>query len=307
MEGIVYAFDTASGEERWRTQYGGAVRPLAVAGDIVYAPSDGDRTVYALDAATGAELWSLELDGVPSSLAVSDGVVYTSTSFGSIYAIGGSDEPLIAAPVIEDSPSPEASPVAAITPDSVEFEWQTTGGPEPFGVTFYVEVSPDGVVFANDADKSRFQLFDSSGQYLETWSPDGVLPNKSLFVDFDSEGNIYVIDTLHVLKYDRERRLLATWGGQGTNDGQFLDTTGIGVDADGNVYVCDGFRADVQKFDTNGTFLGNWGGKTNGPDHMDTAGFMDVDPQGNTLCDRSVQSSRPEVRSGRDIAFDDRR
>ena len=110
-DGTVYAFDAASGAELWQAQVGGPATPVAIAGDIIYVPSEGDGAVYALDAATGAELWHVTLDGEPSvQAAVVDGVIYVATSFGVIQAFA---EP---AP---GSASPEASPAtpeAAATP-----------------------------------------------------------------------------------------------------------------------------------------------------------------------------------------------
>jgi len=280
-EGIVYAFDTATGEERWRAQYGGVVRPLAVAGDVVYVPSDGDQTIYALDAGTGAELWSFKLDGgIVQSVAVSNGVMYASTPAGSVYAIGGTDESVIPAPVHEASP--EATAVLTLADPPVEPVWTTAGGPVSFQ-TFYVAVAPDGTVWANDIGQGRFQIFDADGNYLETWTPDSPPSSgeAAMFVAFDGSGNLYVLDQYQVRKFDADRNLVTTWGSQGTGDGQFQNAIGIGIDGAGNVYICGDNR--VQKFDSEGTFLGKWGSQGRGDGQFfGGAGFMDVDPAGNS-------------------------
>ena len=67
VDGTVYAFDTASGEELWQVQVGENANPIAIASDIIYVPSEGDRAVYALDAATGDELWHITVDGEPTT------------------------------------------------------------------------------------------------------------------------------------------------------------------------------------------------------------------------------------------------
>ena len=54
--------------------------------------------------------------------------------------------------------------------------------------------------------------------------------------------------------------------GLGSGDGQFvlLDSSGIAVDADGNVYVADSLNHRIQKFDSEGVFLGKFGGRGTG-------------------------------------------
>lgn len=48
LENVVYGFDAADGEELWRFETGGDVRPSpAVVGGVVYIGS-GDGNVYAL-------------------------------------------------------------------------------------------------------------------------------------------------------------------------------------------------------------------------------------------------------------------
>jgi streptogramin lyase len=285
VAGIVYAFDTATGQERWRVQLGGVVRPVAVTPGVVYAPSDGDRALYALDAATGQQLWKFDVDGgIDGSVAVDGGVAYVTTIFGYIHAVGGMDGDAVpvGSPAGQvTTPAATAGAEATVTGLRSEFLWQTTGGPDGIE-TFYVAVAPDGTVWANDAGKGRFQLFAPDGGYLETWSPEGVPADSALFVAFDGAGAIYVLDGRFVRKYGSDRTPIAMWGGEGTGDGQFQNTTGIGVDAAGNVYVCDEIRNDVQKFDADGRFLAKWGGPGSGDGQFNGAGFMDVDPQGNS-------------------------
>ena len=48
-------------------------------------------------------------------------------------------------------------------------------------------------------------------------------------------------------------------GSQGTGDGQFNNLFGVAVDAAGNVYVADYNNARIQKFDTSGLYITQWG------------------------------------------------
>ena len=73
--------------------------------------------------------------------------------------------------------------------------------------------------------------------------------------------------------------LLNQWGSAGTGPGQFQLPSGVAVDRSGNVYVADSNNDRVQRFDSNGNFLGSFGapGVFNGPGHMG------IDPQGNPI------------------------
>jgi DNA-binding beta-propeller fold protein YncE len=220
-------------------------------------------------------------------------VIYVPLAEGAVIALG---DPSAATGSVA-TPATEETPGSGMT-GPAEFVWQTSGGPEPL-FPFYVAVAPDGTVWANDIGKGHFQLFSPDGEYLETWAPEGVPADSSLFVAFDTAGNIHVLDGLFVRKYGPDRTPITSWGGQGTGDGQFQNTVGIGVDAAGNVYVCDEFRQDVQKFDVDGRFLAKWGGPGTGDGQFAAnPGFMDVDAEGNSYVvdhrNRRVQVFAPD-------------
>jgi DNA-binding beta-propeller fold protein YncE len=48
-------------------------------------------------------------------------------------------------------------------------------------------------------------------------------------------------------------------GGHGDGPGQFDEPMGVGIDAGGNIYVCERLNHRVQKFASDGTYLGEWG------------------------------------------------
>jgi DNA-binding beta-propeller fold protein YncE len=118
----------------------------------------------------------------------------------------------------------------------------------------------------------------------------------------DTHDNLYVIDaaTSRIVKFDPNGNVLTTWGTPGTGDGQFdfLSHTpgtqgGLTVDADDIVYVVDS-SGTVQRFDSDGRFLGRWpgGGRGTGAGQFDMTGGIGRDPQGNLyLTDLSFTSS----------------
>ena len=76
-----------------------------------------------------------------------------------------------------------------------------------------------------------------------------VAPNGDLYVS-DGYGNA------RVHRFSPEGELIASWGEPGTGPGQFMLPHGIGVSADGRVYVCDRESDRIQIFDLDGGFVG---------------------------------------------------
>ena len=81
-----------------------------------------------------------------------------------------------------------------------------------------------------------------------------------------------------VQKFDNDGRFIGKWGGEGTDDGQFMHATGITADAAGNIYVAEYEGRRVQKFDADGGFLLSW---QVGGDVLGTPEGLAVDDQGN--------------------------
>src|SRR5262249_20631036 len=85
----------------------------------------------------------------------------------------------------------------------------------------------------------------------------------------DSKDNLYVSDfSAHdIKKFDSTGKLLATIGEEGKDDGEFVQPSGLYIDADDNLYVCDTFNqpARIQKFNAKGKFLKSWSNSFFGP------------------------------------------
>jgi DNA-binding beta-propeller fold protein YncE len=63
-------------------------------------------------------------------------------------------------------------------------------------------------------------------------------------------------------------QFVRSWGGQGSNDGQFLLPHSLAVDTSGNIYVTDTGNNRVEKFSPNGTFISKWGSRGTGMDNL---------------------------------------
>jgi sugar lactone lactonase YvrE len=87
----------------------------------------------------------------------------------------------------------------------------------------------------------------------------------------------------YVKKFDSNGTLISAWGTKGTGPGQFLHAHGITTDSNGNVYVNDAEKCNIQKFDSEGKFITMWGTKGTGPGKFYQPESMAVDSKGNVF------------------------
>jgi hypothetical protein len=195
-------------------------------------------------------------------------------------------------PAISATP---ATPAPAAAP-TVEFVWETSGGPDlPFeGMWFPLNVDPEGNLWVLDGPRHQFQIFAPDGTWLESWGTPGSGPGEFDFlfeqdplpsagdVAFDENGNIYVVDSgnSRVQKFAPDRSYIAAWGSEGNQDGQFLYPGGIARDANGLLYVSDLFRADVQVFDSDGRYVRTIGGRGRDDGQLEAPGSPVLDADG---------------------------
>ena len=136
-----------------------------------------------------------------------------------------------------------------------------------------VALDASGDVYVADTGNSRIEKFDARGNYLTQWGSygagNGQLHNPAALA-VDASGNVYVVDNGNnrIEKFDSSGNYLAQWGSAGAGNGQFNFGTnvgiaytsgGIAVDASGNVYVADTGNNRIEKFDSNGNYLAQWG------------------------------------------------
>jgi tripartite motif-containing protein 71 len=162
-------------------------------------------------------------------------------------------------------------------------------GDGQFIVETGIAVDSQRNLYVNDFENVRVQKFDGSGKFLVQWPTEA--PNGPTGIAVDSKGNVYVANHLphdhYLQKFDSTGKLLTEWGSTGTGDGQFMAgaTIGIGeiaVDNQDNIYVTDPGNNRIEKFDSDGKFLaqfGSYGLKGNGK--FDKPLGIAVDMRGN--------------------------
>ncbi|HUR60227.1 MAG TPA: SMP-30/gluconolactonase/LRE family protein [Opitutaceae bacterium] len=148
--------------------------------------------------------------------------------------------------------------------------WGETGNADgqfnsPFGLA--IEPTTHDVYVVERAN-NRIQRITSSGAFVLKWGVGGSGPgelNQPVGIAADAAGNVYVTDRgnhrvhkFHVQGSGATAQVqhVMTWGGQGSGHGQFDGPYGITLDAAGNLWVADTMNHRLQKFDTNGNFLG---------------------------------------------------
>ena len=128
------------------------------------------------------------------------------------------------------------------------------GGAGEFRVPHGIAVDNDGLVWVCDRENSRLQRFTDQGVFVDEWT--GLARPCQIFLH--SDGTIYIAELGfragrwsgtgepgpddtggRVSIFDRDRNLLARWGGgkNPTAPGDFFAPHDIHVDAEGSVYV----------------------------------------------------------------------
>ena len=179
QEGLVTSLDLATGSPRWEVQLSGKVRPMAVAGSILYLGADQEQKVYALDTATGGKLWSFDVDGSNDCcIAVAHGSVFVGTLAGSVYAIAGDGAAITPTPVAtapSSAPAPSDAPIAAMP---VTVSWSSDLKGMGFSPISQIALDPKGRIWAPEAEGNHIAIHDPSGALDRGvgWTRDGPWP-----------------------------------------------------------------------------------------------------------------------------------
>ncbi len=140
------------------------------------------------------------------------------------------------------------SPNGAFVTDIGEFE-------EPNGIAID---HAGNIYIAEIGSKHCVQKLGPDGTFIAKWAPGLYGPRK---IAIGPDDSIYVVDSgrNRIVKFSPDGQVLASWGSEGSGDGQFRGLSSVAVDSiNSKVYVADPLNSRIQLFDSNGKFLTKW-------------------------------------------------
>jgi len=198
-----------------------------------------------------------------------------------------------------------------------------TAGDGKFAVTDGVAVDPNtSDVYVTDDDNDRVEKFDSSGNFISQFGstgedagdfeePSGVAVNPTT-------GDVYVVDRANsrVDEFDSSGAFIEAWGwsvqygiadfgictddfcltgNAGPGAGQFNGPDGVAIDpSSGEVYVADTGNNRVEEFDSDGTYIGQFGTTGSGDGQFSAPEGVAVDPNTNDVYVADTGNDRVE-------------
>ncbi len=170
-------------------------------------------------------------------------------------------------------------------------QWGKTGSQDGnFSGPAFIVIDSHDYVYVSDSNNNRVQKFDGNGNFITNWGSSGSDPNQfngPEGIAVDSKGNVYVADNGNnrVQKFDnngtRSFNLFGNQGGGKTDSKNigFEQPTGIAVDFKGDVYIADNGNNRVQKFDSDGHYITQWGSNLTKLGQFDNPQGIALDPK----------------------------
>ncbi len=137
-------------------------------------------------------------------------------------------------------------------------EWGSQGaGDGQFDSPTGITVDAQNNVYVADRNNNRIQKFTASGDYLDQWNADGEEADLWGFpssVAVDNVGNTYAT-SIRIYKFGSDGGLLDIFG----DVDEITGSGDIVVASNGSIYAVDLNNVKINRFDSTGTLLDDWG------------------------------------------------
>ncbi|MCF8145708.1 MAG: SMP-30/gluconolactonase/LRE family protein [Deltaproteobacteria bacterium] len=195
--------------------------------------------------------------------------------------------------------SVDLGPAFSFSEETYTYErmWPEMQQPWYFCKPSGIAIDKTGNIYLSEMGGHCIQKLTSGGQFIKRWGKEGVNDGEfgcPLGLAISGNESVYVLDSAHnrIQKFSTEGEFVAKWGSEGADDGQFqfytgLDSQkpfnliGIAVDADGYVYVADRGNCRIQKFTSDGQFIGKWGSQGTADGQFSDPSGIGIDGSGN--------------------------
>lgn len=150
-----------------------------------------------------------------------------------------------------------------------------------------VAIDSHGDIWVGDSGNHRLQKFGPRGHLLTECGSRGDGPGqfsvwgpKDIAVDADDD--IWVTDySGRVQEFSPTCRYLRHFGSEGKAAGEFIQSAGIDIGPEGNLFVSDWVSQRVSVFTPSGAFLFQFGAEGSEPGHFHHPDGLAIDPEGN--------------------------
>jgi len=142
-------------------------------------------------------------------------------------------------------------------------KWDRQGsGDGEFSSPSGLSIDSSGYIYVVDMGNNRIQKLNSKGEFISKWGQAGIGNgefNNPWGIAIDNSDNIYVVDVdnKRVQKFDKDGNFIISWDVDVPGNKPHSRLHGVAVDSQGYVYVTD--SENIQKFNSNGQFIKNWG------------------------------------------------